>query len=208
MAEKKTNGQQNGHSQENGGGGSNSVAFSKQNSKVHMSQPRGISGSKTLDSIASLRREDHDEKKSNKDSKAEDQNLIEFKRTGVLLMARSDAEGGNGDLLCSGMVIISRKNAWQGPILEWIPMDESNGGEAQNAAPQGASLPRSEWDVVGEAMSKRNVRPIEVELCELKSFRLSDDGNRMVIIQRDGTRHPPLIFLDEGPEQLISVIRR
>jgi len=62
--------------------------------------------------------------------------------------------------------------------------------------------------MITDQLSKRNVRPIEFELCELKSFRLSDDGNRLVLIQRDGTNHPPLIFLDEGPEELINVFKR
>ena len=52
----------------------------------------GIPISKTLDSIASLP----------KDDKIENGEL-DFKRSGVLLMAKSDAEGGNGDLLFTGL---------------------------------------------------------------------------------------------------------
>ena len=52
----------------------------------------GIPISKTLDSIASLP----------KDDKIENGEL-DFKRPGVLLMAKSDAEGGNGDLLFAGL---------------------------------------------------------------------------------------------------------
>ena len=52
------------------------------------------------------------------------------------------------------------------------------------------------------------VRPIHVELSELKSFQLCDDGNQLVLIQQDGTKNNPLIFLDEGPELLIEVLKK
>ena len=55
---------------------------------------------------------------------------------------------------------------------------------------------------------KMIVRPIQIELSELKSFQLCDDGNQLVLIQKDGTKNNPLIFLDDGPEQLIEVLRR
>ena len=55
---------------------------------------------------------------------------------------------------------------------------------------------------------KMIVRPIHVELSELKSFQLCDDGNQLVLIQQDGTKNNPLIFLDEGPEQLMEVLKR
>ena len=64
---------------------------------------------------------------------------------------------------------------------------------------------------------------IEVEICELKryrekefspwsqnspnflsSFRLSEDGNQVTLIQRDGTNSPTLIFLDDGPQRFIN----
>ena len=68
---------------------------------------------------------------------------------------------------------------------------------------------------------------IEVEVCELKrykklgmikkncptfvqlsiflfSFRLSEDGNQVTLIQRDGTNSPTLIFLDDGPQAFIN----
>ena len=77
-----------------------------------------------------------------------------------------------------------------------------------SGAQYGGSFSDKGWTMINDQLLKRNVRPIEFELCELKSFRLSDDGNRMIFIQRDGTRHPPLIFLDEGPDELIKVMKR
>ena len=49
---------------------------------------------------------------------------------------------------------------------------------------------------------------IELELLELNSYRLTDDGNQLVLIQKDGTNTNPLIFLDEGPEEFLAVIKR
>jgi len=162
----------------------------------------GIPISKTLDSIASLPKEIKEEKT---DENAD----LDFKRSGVLLMAKSDAEGGNGDLLFAGTLSLLRKTPWNIPTIEWIPQAEQNCGDDQsNGTQYGSSFSDREWTMINDQLHKRNVRPIEFELGELKSFRLSDDGNRMILIQRDGTRHPPLIFLDEGPDELIKIIKR
>ena len=120
-------------------------------------------------------------------------------------MAKSAIEGSGDDLLFNGTLTISKKTQWQIPTVEWQPsLDQDQNQECQ----YGSSFSDREWTLVNDQLSKRNVRPIEFELCELKSFRLSDDGNRMVLIQKDGTRHPPLIFLDEGCEEFINAMRK
>ena len=37
-----------------------------------------------------------------------------------------------------------------------------------------------------------------VEVSEIKSYKLSDDGNMVTVMMKDGTVHNNLIFLDEG----------
>ena len=37
-----------------------------------------------------------------------------------------------------------------------------------------------------------------LEVTEIRSYRLSDDGNQVTIMMKDGTVHNNLIFLDEG----------
>ena len=169
--------------------------------KVKMTS-KSIPVSKTLDCISSL------PKDQNGTIAEEPENLIEFKRTGVLLMAKSDAEGGNGDQLFPGTLSLTKKSPWQTTVLEWNPVPEGQQNGGSENSQYGTSFSDREWTMISDQMSRRNVRPIEFELCELRSFRLSDDGNRMILIQRDGTRHPPLIFLDEGPEELIRAMRR
>eukprot|EP00093_Oithona_nana_P006165 06165.XXX_166349_168505_1 [CDS] Oithona nana genome sequencing. len=154
--------------------------------------------SKTLDSIASL-------------PKTETNGVngcheVEFKRSGILIMAKSAIEGSGDDLLFTGTLTISKKTQWQIPTIDWQPTQERD--EGQSECQYGSSFSDREWTLVNDQLSKRNVRPIELELCELKSFRLSDDGNRMVLIQKDGTRHPPLIFLDEGCEEFVKAMRK
>ena len=193
---------------------SSTVSFDVKSKELNMattskSSAKTIPTSKTLDSVASLP----------KMANNTDENLVEFKRNEVLLMARSDAEGGNGDFFFSGTLTVSRKIAFggTGTFFEWIPQDnqqqlgghdKENGISQNSESHYGGSFSDREWTMITDQLSKRNVRPIEFELCELKSFRLSDDGNRLVLIQRDGTSHPPLIFLDEGPEELINVFKR
>ena len=86
-----------------------------------MAASNGIPISKTLDSIASLPR----------DEKPSDNEELDFKKSGVLLMAKSDAEGGNGDLLFAGTLSLLKKPPWNIPTIEWIPQSDQNGGEDQ-----------------------------------------------------------------------------
>ena len=43
-----------------------------------------------------------------------------------------------------------------------------------------------------------------VEVSEIKSYKLSDDGNMVTIMMKDGTVHNSLIFLDEGLADLVD----
>jgi len=46
-----------------------------------------------------------------------------------------------------------------------------------------------------------------VEVSEIKSYKLSDDGNMVTIMMKDGTIHNSLIFLDDGSERFLDVLR-
>ena len=89
--------------------------------EVQMAASNGIPISKTLDSIASLP----------KDEKLAENVELDFKRSGVLLMANSDAEGGNGDLLFSGNLSLMKKTHFNIPTIEWIPQSDHNSGDEQ-----------------------------------------------------------------------------
>ena len=45
-----------------------------------------------------------------------------------------------------------------------------------------------------------------VEVSEIKSYKLSDDGNMVTIMMKDGTVHNNLIFLDEGLADLFDCL--
>ena len=113
------------------------------------------------------------------------------------------------------------------------PIDTMGNNDRSTGTTKFGSLNDREWTVVSDGVGNDNsdrsvmltlnntsenknkipsgkmiVRPIHVELSEIKSFQLCDDGNQLVLIQKDGTSNNPLIFLDEGPEQLIEVLKR
>ena len=60
-----------------------------------------------------------------------------------------------------------------------------------------------EWAVVnGNAKFSRAIRPIQVELCELRSFRLSDDSNQVRVFSNRALDIPSSAFelrLGKGP---------
>eukprot|EP00092_Neocalanus_flemingeri_P004735 GFUD01005100.1.p1 GENE.GFUD01005100.1~~GFUD01005100.1.p1 ORF type:complete len:747 (+),score=206.78 GFUD01005100.1:80-2320(+) len=47
-----------------------------------------------------------------------------------------------------------------------------------------------------------------VEVTEIRSYRLSDDGNQVTIMMKDGTVHNNLIFLDEGPTDFLESVHK
>ncbi len=81
----------------------------------------------------------------------------------------------NSDL-ADGTLSLKLVDQCPGPVVSWAPEEEE----------------------------KYSHLAVEVELAEVNSYRLSDDGNQLVLILRDGTNINPLIFLDEGPEDFID----
>jgi len=47
-----------------------------------------------------------------------------------------------------------------------------------------------------------------IEVTEIRSYKLSDDGNQVTIMMKDGTLHNNLIFLDEGPTEFIESLHK
>ena len=45
-----------------------------------------------------------------------------------------------------------------------------------------------------------------VEVSEIKSYKLADDGNMLTIMMKDGTVNNNLIFLDNGPEKFLAAL--
>jgi len=56
--------------------------------------------------------------------------------------------------------------------------------------------------------SQRRKLRMVVEITEIKSYRVADDGNQVTIMMKDGTAHNSLIFLDEGPGEFLEAMRR
>lgn len=155
----------------------------------------------------------------------------EFRRRGVLLRTKRESDGVQ--VLCPGTAVVQSGALGRSPSFQWAPdaRDDDdddtcaggNGGVGSAVGDVGGgtavtcgSLNDKGWTVVPAGTSKpsrnlsadRPVRPIHVDLDELKSFRLSDDGNQIVLIQKDGTNLGPLIFLEEGPDELIEAFKR
>lgn len=106
-------------------------------------------------------------------------------------------------------------------MIEWIPQTTV----AKSAKAAGASRVAKAsgrdgspgWTVVEGHAAEKSVgngkavlrcAPLQVELCEIKSYRISDDNNQVILIQKDGTNHNPLIFLDDGPQGFLEAIAK
>ena len=47
-----------------------------------------------------------------------------------------------------------------------------------------------------------------LEVSEIRSYRLSEDGKQVTIMMKDGTVHNNLIFLDEGPMEFVEALHK
>ncbi|XP_050688883.1 TBC1 domain family member 15-like isoform X2 [Eriocheir sinensis] len=98
------------------------------------------------------------------------------------------------ELTVSGKLrIIERRN---GVVVEWRCADDENSTDSDWAVINSAAVTFTHHNIsdsVEISTSRRNVRPISIELVDLRSYRIGQDGS-LVLIQRDGTTHPALAF--------------
>ena len=114
-----------------------------------------------------------------------------YLRSGVLLQDKKK------NVLIEGVLKVEERPlglfiVWH-PELLGLPTTVKGEGDSAAASPA-PEVDRTNW--------------IELELVELNSYRLTDDGNQLVLIQKDGTNTNPLIFLDEGPDEFLATIKR
>ncbi|XP_071514624.1 TBC1 domain family member 15 isoform X2 [Panulirus ornatus] len=112
------------------------------------------------------------------------------------------------ELSVSGKLrIIERRH---GVVVEWRCSDDETWADSEWAVINSAAVTFTHHNVsdsVEIATPRRNVRPISIELVDLRSYRLGKDGS-LVLIQRDGTTHPALKFHSGSVSNFVEVLHR
>lgn len=103
--------------------------------------------------------------------------------------------------------IIERQN---GALIEWSSAEDETNPENDWAVVNTSAVTfthHNTSDSVEISTPRRHVRPISLELIDLRSYKLSDTGS-LVLIQRDGSTHPALQFPGKDAAYFVEVLRR
>jgi len=95
------------------------------------------------------------------------------------------------------------------PTSDWAVVADSNGTATplQRVRFQPSTSDCSPAVSFSSHLEEKQLKLI-IEITEIKSYKLSDDGNQVTIMMKDGTLHNSLIFLDEGPDDFLLLLTR
>ncbi|XP_069949536.1 TBC1 domain family member 15 isoform X2 [Cherax quadricarinatus] len=132
-----------------------------------------------------------------------DEELLVYEQDEVYTLPTSQEE-----LSVSGKLrIIERRH---GVVVEWRCSDDEATTDSEWAVINSAAVTFTHHNVsdsVEISTPRRNVRPIAIELVDLRSYRIADDDS-LVLIQRDGTTHPALAFRSGSVLCFVEVLLR
>lgn len=132
-----------------------------------------------------------------------DEEILVYEQEEVYTLPTSQDE-----LSVSGKLRILEKR--HGVVIEWRCSDDETSADSEWAVINTAAVTFTHHNVsdsVEIATPRRNVRPISIELIDLRSYKIGDDGS-LVLIQRDGTTHPALAFHSGSVAFFVEVLHR
>lgn len=103
--------------------------------------------------------------------------------------------------------IVERRH---GVVIEWRCGDDETNGDSDWAVINSAAVTfthHNASDSVEISTPRRNVRPINIELIDLRSYKIGKEGS-LVLIQRDGTTHIALQFKSGSISCFVDVLKR
>ncbi|XP_068247079.1 TBC1 domain family member 15-like isoform X1 [Palaemon carinicauda] len=112
------------------------------------------------------------------------------------------------ELSVSGKLRILEKR--HGVVVEWRCSDDECSAESEWAVINTAAVTFTHHNIsdsVEISTPRRYVRPICIELIDLRSYRIGDNTS-LVLIQRDGTTHPALAFHSGSVHCFVEVLLR
>ncbi|KAK3886824.1 hypothetical protein Pcinc_009049 [Petrolisthes cinctipes] len=112
------------------------------------------------------------------------------------------------DLSVSGKLRIIEKR--HGVVIEWRYSDDETSTDNEWAVINTAAVTFTHHNVsdsVEISSPRRTVRPISIELVDLRSYKICDNHS-LVLIQRDGTTHPALAFHSGSVHCFVEVLLR
>ncbi|XP_069168545.1 TBC1 domain family member 15 isoform X2 [Procambarus clarkii] len=132
-----------------------------------------------------------------------DEELLVYEQDEVYTLPTSQEE-----LSVSGKLRIMERR--HGVVVEWRCCDDEASTDSEWAVINSAAVTFTHHNVsdsVEISTPRRNVRPISIELVDLRSYKIANNDS-LVLIQRDGTTHPALAFRSGSVLCFVEVLLR
>lgn len=93
------------------------------------------------------------------------------------------------------------------PSADWAVIADSEPGTPLSRVRYTSNTTESPAVKFSSQLEEKQLKMV-LEVTEIMSYRLSEDGNQVTIMMKDGTVNNNLIFLDEGPIEFVSALHK
>jgi len=93
------------------------------------------------------------------------------------------------------------------PSADWAVIAEGDPATPLSRVRYSSNTTESPAVTFSSQLEEKQLKMV-LEVSEIRSYRLSDDGNQVTIMMKDGTVNNNLIFLDEGPVEFVEALHK
>jgi len=93
------------------------------------------------------------------------------------------------------------------PSADWAVIADGDPGTPLSRVRYTSNTTESPAVKFSSQLEEKQLKMV-LEVSEIMSYRLSEDGNQVTIMMKDGTVNNNLIFLDEGPIEFVSALHK
>ncbi|XP_046400204.1 TBC1 domain family member 17 isoform X2 [Ischnura elegans] len=132
---------------------------------------------------------------------------VQYSHHGVII--RDLNQNRDDDSYCSGTLYLKKYS--YGMFIEWIQTEEKPlSVEPQEGWAMVTTIkeqPRSAADGAEGAASMAKIRPIKIDITDLKSYKIKNNSHELTLTLKDGSRPSPLLFQNDNADKFISALR-
>ncbi|KAG8232350.1 hypothetical protein J437_LFUL008818, partial [Ladona fulva] len=114
------------------------------------------------------------------------------------------------DSLCSGTLFIKKYR--YGTFIEWIQTEEkalSVESQDQGWAVVNPVKARTQNSTdASETVNTARVRPLKVDITDLKSYKISKQSHELTLMLKDGSRPSPLLFQNDNADKFVNSLQQ
>ncbi|XP_069675162.1 TBC1 domain family member 15 isoform X2 [Periplaneta americana] len=128
-----------------------------------------------------------------------------YSHHGVLV--KSQSQNRDEDSQCSGTLSITEYKSI-GKCIEWKPTEVSVDSETNDQEwAMVNTVGRRSRTLSGGNDGQSRCRPVRIEMSDLKSFRITRNGQQVTLMQRDGTTHSAFFFQHGNADCFVTALK-